>query len=234
MSIRFAILFLLCVNPLIAGADKPDTDETPARIQNAVIQFIESNLRHKYSKFSIDSLAINPHLRLQRCRSEPEVFFPPGQRELGPVTVGIRCREPKAWLIYLRTRISAFGPVVVARRPLRPGVQLTVKDVELKEMDLTRIHQSYFDDPKTVVGKELKRPLAIGRILPPRQVAIPKAVKRGEQVIILAKNHGMQIRMKGTALSDGITGQRISVKNLSSNRLVEGTVQSPGVVEIQF
>ena len=234
MPIRFTICFLLCVNPLIAGADGLDSYESPARIQNAVIQFIESNLRHKYSKFSIDSLAMNPHLHLQRCQPEPEVFFPPGQRELGPVTVGIRCREPKPWLIYLRTRISAFGPVVVAGKPLRTGIRLTAKDVELKEMDLTRIHQSYFEDPHNVVGKEVRRPLAAGNILAPRQLSIPKAVKRGEQVIILAKSQGMQIRMKGTALSDGITGQRIAVKNLSSNRQVEGTVQSPGVVEIQF
>ena len=234
MPIRFAIRFLLCLNPLMAGAAGLAPYEAHARIQSAVIEFIESNLRHKYSKFSIDLPGMNENLQLSRCKSALETFSPPGQREIGPVTVGIRCREPKPWLIYSRARISAFGPVVVTSRPLRKGLRISVKDIELKEMDLTQIHQPFFENPDYVVGSELRRSLAAGSILTTHQLSTPKAVTRGEQVIILAKNHGMQIRMKGKAMSDGMTGQKIAVKNLSSNRLVEGIVQSPGVVEIQF
>ncbi|MGH8549234.1 MAG: flagellar basal body P-ring formation chaperone FlgA [Methylococcales bacterium] len=226
-------LSIWLISPL-AGVAEPDPYEAHSAIQNAVIQFIESNLRHKYSKFEIDLQAMDQRLKLDRCQSPLETFFPAGQRETGPVTVGVRCQIPKPWMIYTRARIKAFGPVVVTRRPLRNGTLISAEDIDLKELELTRIHQPLFDEPGHVLGKELRFSVSAGSILTANQLLTPKAVKKGEQVIILAIKNGMQIRVKGAALSDGITGQKIAVKNLSSNRIVEGTVRSPGIVEVQF
>ncbi|MCI0653257.1 MAG: flagellar basal body P-ring formation protein FlgA [Methylococcaceae bacterium] len=219
---------------MVAEAAEPDPYEAHSTIQNAVIQFIESNLRHIYSRFEIDFQAMDQRLKLDRCQSPLELFFPPGQREIGPVTIGVRCRETKPWLIYVRARIKAFGSAVVTRRPLGNGTLITTEDIGLKEVELTRMHQPFFDDPDRVLGKELRWSLAAGSILTANQLLIPKAVKKGQQVIIQAIDSGLQIRMKGAALSDGITGQKIAVKNLSSNRIVEGTVTSPGIVQVQF
>jgi flagella basal body P-ring formation protein FlgA len=44
----------------------------------------------------------------------------------------------------------------------------------------------------------------------------------------------MRVRMAGTALADGAEGQRITVRNLSSSREVEGVVRSAQTVEIML
>lgn len=215
-------------------AGEPDLYEAHSTIQKSVIQFIESNLRHKYSRIAIDLQAMDQRLQLNRCPAPIEAFSPPGQHEIGSVTVGVRCPGHKPWLVYIRAHINAFGFAVVSRRPLNKGILITLADIDLKEVELTRIHQPFFDDLGDILGKELRWPVPAESILTANQLLIPKAVKKGEQVIVLAINDGMQIRMKGAALSDGITGQKIAVKNLSSNRIVEGTITSPGIVQVQF
>jgi flagella basal body P-ring formation protein FlgA len=233
---RLLYLFWLCtwLSPQTLQADEAGPYEAHSTIRDAVIGFIESNLRHKYPKTEIDLQDLDQRLTLDRCQSPLEIFFPPGQRKIGSVTVGVRCRVPKPWMIYTRARITAFGSAIVTRRPLSNGTLITADDIELRELELTRIHQPFFDDPGLILGKQLRFSLPAGSILTANQLLTPKAVKKGELVIILAINNGMQIRMKGTALSDGNSGQKIAVRNLSSHRIVEGTVKSPGIVQVQF
>jgi flagellar basal body P-ring formation protein FlgA len=233
---RFISSFFMLIlsGPAISAATEPDAYEDHAEIQSAVIGFIESNLRHKYSKFDIELLPMDRRLKFIRCKSPLETFFPPGQTEIGALTVGVRCPSPNPWLIYSRAQVAAFGPVVVTARPLQKGTVITAQDITLKEFELTRIHQPFFDDPEHVVGKELRRSLAAGSILTAHKLAVPKAVKRGQHVIILAKNKGMQIRMMGAAMSDGAIGQTIGVRNISSNRIIQGMIKGPGIVQIQF
>jgi flagella basal body P-ring formation protein FlgA len=40
--------------------------------------------------------------------------------------------------------------------------------------------------------------------------------------------------MSGKALADGVAGQRVQVRNLSSRRVVEGTVVAPGLIRVSL
>jgi flagella basal body P-ring formation protein FlgA len=70
----------------------------------------------------------------------------------------------------------------------------------------------------TVIQKNHLRPLNI--------------VKRGESIVLVASAGTMEVRMQGTAMSDASLGDRVRVKNLSSERVVEGVVDGPGVVRV--
>ena len=233
---RIQIIFWLSIGLIspFSGANEPELYESHARLQSTVIQFIESNLRHKYPKFDIDVKSIDQRLKLVRCQSALETFSPPGHQEIGAITVGVRCTKPKPWLVYTRAHVRAFAAVVVTRRPLRRGTLITDKDIAVKEIELTRMHRQFFVDPASALGKKLRRSLAAGTVLTANKLSIPKAVKRGEQVIILADGNGMHIRMTGAALADGIAGQKIAVRNTSSNRVVQGTIIGPGMVQVLY
>jgi flagella basal body P-ring formation protein FlgA len=62
-------------------------------------------------------------------------------------------------------------------------------------------------------------------------MVIQHAVKKGNQVVILAQIGTLQVRMNGKALSNGAVGERIKVENNSSNRRIEATVIASGVVK---
>lgn len=97
---------------------------------------------------------------------------------------------------------------------------------------VSELHGGYIENPENAVGSALKVAVKRGAPLSPKQLRRPPAVKRGNQVTILGRAGGVEVRMSGTALSDGATGQRIKVRNSSSSRQVEGTVVAVNTVEV--
>lgn len=72
----------------------------------------------------------------------------------------------------------------------------------------------------------------MGTIINSKNLRPQKIIQRGELIMLVATAGQMEVRMSGTALSDGSLGQRVRVKNLSSKRVVEGVVDGPGTVKV--
>jgi flagellar basal body P-ring formation protein FlgA len=53
-------------------------------------------------------------------------------------------------------------------------------------------------------------------------------------VVISARSGAINVRMPGEALSGGILGQQISVRNLTSQRVIKARVMGPGQVEVEM
>jgi flagella basal body P-ring formation protein FlgA len=90
----------------------------------------------------------------------------------------------------------------------------------------------YFNDPALVLGMYAKRPIPEGKALSIHMLQAPHLVRRGQEVILLAKTAGLEVRMKGKALADGAKGDLIQVRNTKSRRIVEGVVTNQGVVRV--
>ena len=102
----------------------------------------------------------------------------------------------------------------------------------LEERDIGTLFSGYFTEIAEVTGLHTKARTGDGHVLTPRVVALPKLVNRGQQITLIAGADGIEVRSRGKALSDGVAGELISVKNLSSNRVVEGVVLEAGLVKI--
>lgn len=97
--------------------------------------------------------ALDSRLRLTRCDAPLAGFQPSGARMLGNTTVGVRCPGTTPWTLYVPVRVSLYGDVVVAARPLARGTQLTDADLKLANRDLAQLHSGYYSniDRKSVV-----------------------------------------------------------------------------------
>jgi len=91
---------------------------------------------------------------------------------------------------------------------------------------------AYYRKPDNVIGMVLSRNISAGKVITPRLIQMPKLIKRGESVTLLAKTPYLAVRMKGKAMEDGTMGQLIKVRNISSNRVVEGIVAKASIVEV--
>ena len=177
---------------------------------------------------------LDSRLRLQACDRPLETFSPPARRKLGRITVGVRCNGAKPWSLYVPVSVSIITKVVVAARDLPRGAILTASDLKLVEQDIARLNRGYIEQPTQAIGKITKRSLQRGHVLTPKQISTPLAVKKGNRVAIVASNSAIQVRMRGKALSNGATGERIRVQNISSKKEIEATVISPGVVRVSM
>ncbi|MBT6277861.1 MAG: flagellar basal body P-ring formation protein FlgA [Chromatiales bacterium] len=177
---------------------------------------------------------LDSRLRLAPCEAPLEAFRPRGGRALGNITVGVRCPGPKLWTIYVPVNISMPGKVLVATQYIPRGEHLRAEHVRLEQRDLATLMTGYFSAVESAVGKRLKRPLAMGSVVTPRMLASPKLVRRGTRVTIIVRRPGLEIRAAGKALRDGAAGDVVPVRNLATRRLVEGTVDSAGVVTVRM
>jgi flagella basal body P-ring formation protein FlgA len=175
---------------------------------------------------------LDPRLRLPACSAPLEGFLPGSMQGRTNVTIGVRCTGTTPWTIYVPVRISAPRPVVILTRPVPRGTALSAQDIDVESREVGSLGSGYFEDPAAVLGKVLTRPGSPGQVLVPTQLTGALAVKRGQQVTLLANSGGILVRMEGTAMADGSIGDRLKVKNNSSARVVEGTVLADGSVEI--
>jgi flagella basal body P-ring formation protein FlgA len=179
----------------------------------------------------LDVATLDPRLRLLACPTPLAGKVTPGARTAARLTIEVSCAEP-AWRVFVPVRIVARERVVVAARTLAPRTALTSADLEVVERELGSLTSGYFRQPDELLGSLPVRALGAGEVLTPALVRPGMLVRRGQRVTLLAQAAGLTVRMAGEAQSDGGLNQRIRVRNLSSERQVEGVVRSADTVEI--
>ncbi|WGV99605.1 flagellar basal body P-ring formation chaperone FlgA [Vibrio sp. YMD68] len=146
------------------------------------------------------------------------------------ITVLIECSEDN-WRLYVPVRITTLGPQVTLSSPLNRGEIISANDVTISMVDLHRFRRQGFSSLNMVIGAKVKRNLNVGSVIQDKDICV---VCRNETVVIRAVKEGMAITTKGIALSDGVAGEQIRVKNSKSNRIIEGRVTGINQVTVQF
>lgn len=205
-------------------------------IRAAVRTFLQQSRTDSNEESDINVGRLDKRLRLGECDQPLAAFFPPGSRTVGNTTIGVRCDGSKPWTIYVTGGVHPISTVLVAAKPLTRGKILTAKDVKFAKRSLTQAGASYIDDINDVVGKKLKRAIDRSTIVQPSMLDNPpvkQVVKKGDRVSIRAGKGGLDVRMSGQALDDGVRGEQIRVRNLSTKQVVEGRVVSPGLIQVE-
>jgi len=85
---------------------------------------------------------------------------------------------------------------------------------------------------KDMVGMEAARALSAGAMLRSSDLIRPQLVRRGEPVTIALRDGGLAITTAGRALGSGAAGDFIRIVSLSTNRTLDGIVESTGTVRV--
>jgi flagella basal body P-ring formation protein FlgA len=219
---------------LPAAASETATPHFLEHIRQQVHGFLLEKIGQDNKNTQIELGGLDDWLQLPRCTDALDIFLPYSGDIQGDTTVGVRCHQPQAWKIYVTARIKLMQPVLVASRTLPRGEILSADDFKAVVQDIYQLHGGYITDSKEVIGKSLKRPLYVGLALTPNVLETPDTIKRGQQVDVIARAGQLQVRGRGVALSHGKPGQMIRVRNLSSKRIVTGTVTYEGNVRINL
>jgi flagella basal body P-ring formation protein FlgA len=141
-----------------------------------------------------------------------------------------RCPAAPGWRhdFVVRARVSA--QVAVTAMPLRAGEALTMDHVTLERRDITLIGDA-IGAPELAVGQTSRRSLRAGEVLRAGQLASPVMVKRGDQVLMVARSEGIEVSMAGEALDAGAHGAVVRVRNAASGQVVRMRVAGAGTVE---
>lgn len=203
-----------------------------ASIREAARDHAAAYLEQQGYRYEIESIPLDPRLRLAACDVPLEAYLPAGGRIGGTSTIGVRCNGSTPWNLFAQVTARIYAEVAVAARPLARGESLGQADVRLEERDITRLPGGFLTSLDEVLGMDVRRPLATGHVLDRGSVQAPTLIRRGQVVTLVAGGDGVEIRASGKALSDGAAGERIRVRNLRSERVVEGLVSADGTVRM--
>ena len=222
-----ALLLFLCL--VAAALPVQATDSQPLE---EIEQAAEAFIANKAMAGTASAGRLDRRLRLARCDQDLQAYLRSGARIQQRTIVGVRCQGSQPWKVYVPVNLVVTQSVVVLRRNLPRGHQITSGDLAIERRDVSRLPGGYLATPAEALGKRLKQSLRAGAIIAPVSLQTELLIRRGQSVTLSAGGAGLSIRMLGKALMDGGLNQRIRVENISSGRVVEGLVRSAERVEI--
>lgn len=167
------------------------------------------------------------------CAKNPVATSTPGsKRTLYRLRYDVTCPGAQGWTITVAVKTAINLPVVIATQTLERGRVVDAQDLVLRVQDIAPLHGQFFTAPEEVTGQTVKRRITASQIVNSAQLDKPVMVERGQSVLMVARQNGIEASTTGEALKQGRKGDVIRVRNISSQRTVDALVTSPGVVQI--
>ena len=165
---------------------------------------------------------LDPALRLPRCGAALVA------RVQGSNSVEVGC--PDGWRLFVPVRVRRSQTVLVLIRGIAPGETITADAFVPETRDASRIVGAAVADPAQAVGRVARRMLSAGAVLSATDLVAQRLIRRGDNVALVSRRGGVEVRVVGKALGDAGESERVTVENLSSRRVVQGVVGPGGDV----
>ena len=165
---------------------------------------------------------LDPALRLPRCGAALVA------RVQGSNSVEVGC--PDGWRLFVPVRVRRSQTVLVLSRGIAPGETITADAFMPETRDASRIVGAAVADPAQAIGRVARRTLSAGAVLSATDLVAQRLIRRGDNVALVSRRGGVEVRVVGKALGDAGESERVTVENLSSRRVVQGVVGPGGDV----
>lgn len=212
---------------------------TPSQSLDLLKNKIEEHVLNELStyadgKIQVSTGTIDSRLNLKACADDKLTILNPYQTPmLNTSTMAIKCiEEDNHWTLYVPIRVTVLKTVLVARQGLIKGKQVTVNDIHETEMDTQKLKLGYFTNKNELIGLICKHDIPPDNPFNPYNIELAKLVHKGEQITIIANHDNLTISVDGIALNEGVLGDTVKVKNLSSKRIIEAQVTGKKNVKV--
>jgi flagellar basal body P-ring formation protein FlgA len=206
----------------------------------SVRQLVEDELRRRLgadaSGLVLRAVELPSPIRVPTGAWDAHLVLPPGAQLLGRTRVqldvavdGLPSRT--AWLTL---DVGRLADVVVATRPIAAGEVVGADALGLDRQDLSALPRDVVTDLAAVVGRTARTALVAYTPLRAAHVAASAAIKRGDTVQLVAERGPLRITALGEAKQDGAAGDRVSVVNRASGKVVMGRVLAANMVAVEF
>ncbi|MGH1360157.1 MAG: flagellar basal body P-ring formation chaperone FlgA [Burkholderiaceae bacterium] len=212
--------FLLAVSsPVAARQTQPARKEAAG--QAALESFVRARVGDQH-RVEITFGKLPNGTKLAPCR-KIEPFLAPGARLWGRSQIGVRCKSGARWTIAVPINVRVFGEVLVATRQLRARVAIDPADVELSEIELTRLPSKPLSDLMAVDGQMTTRSIRTGQPIMAYHLRTEPTIARGDPVRIRVNGRGFSVVTNGSALVSGSDGKSIRVRT-ATGKVVAGVL----------
>jgi flagellar basal body P-ring formation protein FlgA len=170
--------------------------------------------------------SIDPGLRMPACEAGLSAHV--GHRGV----VEVACAGPMAWRLFVPVKVTRLGEALVLLRSVPAGQTISLDMLKTETRDLEGLAAGALARPEQAVGRIAARSLMAGSPLLASDLKSPRLIRRGDQVTLVARRGGLEVRSLGKALGEAGEDEQVNVENASSRRQVRGRVNAAGEVEV--
>lgn len=154
------------------------------------------------------------------------------QQDLRANLFAATIEDAKGQQTSFRGKVYALLDVPVPNRAIAPGEILTAADFNARALPAIGMGRFAVVDLQALVGQEVRRLLPEGRVVQSQSLQAPRAVKRGEKLMLSYRNNALEVTAPARALEDAGLGETVRVLNINSNKTITGIARGNGRVEV--
>jgi flagella basal body P-ring formation protein FlgA len=165
----------------------------------------------------------------------------PGARLGQPIRFILLANGKRVGSAVARLEVTAAAPR--ARRPLARDEEIAAGDIDMDRAEINNVMLQRLPEPTDVVGARARRDVRAGEVLTSALVAVPPAVRSGDEVRVTVTMGSVQVSGVGRASGSGHVGDMVRVRlrleasagqvsTPSSRRLLNARIVGRGAVEI--
>ncbi|MEZ5514839.1 MAG: flagellar basal body P-ring formation chaperone FlgA [Steroidobacteraceae bacterium] len=179
-----------------------------------------------------EAAALDSRLRLARCATPLQAVTTPPRLGQTRIYVAVSCSSGANWRINVPVDLAVEQPVLIVQTPIVRGEPIAPGHVRVERRRVPGLSQRYVADFESLQHHVARRPLSAGEIVTAEVLTPELVIKRGQEIVLLTDIAGISVRASGIALADASLNQRLRVRNLASQRVVEGQVESADTVRV--
>lgn len=111
---------------------------------------------------------------------------------------------------------------------------ISADHITMRKLNISNTRGDYLTQPEEVIGMTVKRRVRDRQPITLNQLESPLLVERGQRVMMVAEQNGVEAHTMGEAMKKGRKGEIIKVKNERSGRVVSAVVTDLGVVSMVY
>lgn len=228
ISRRMGLVFLLSsVAPLASAQVYPLN-----QLKQDIASFLATEYQQvEHARIDINVGNLDNRLRLANC-DQPPAFTSQDPTGLGGnISVKAQCSGSQPWSVHVPAQVTIYRDIPVAIRDIARGEVISQAHMTSSQVNVSGIRQEFLSEASAIFDKEAKRNISKGEPFRTAMLDAPTVVKRGEIVMLESLAGSIKVSSAGTAMVDGRIGQKIRVRNNSSERIISGIVVSQGIVQ---
>lgn len=206
-------------------------------VEAALKKQVESELAQYLQQLGVKAqqqdiqLSLPGSLAERNCREleikRPQQSEPP----LGRLSYSLTCTAPKRWQSRAIAQVKLWLPLVVTTRTLERGEVLSTDMLSVQPQEISVLRHGLEFAAAPLLGMTVKRRISAGDVVSRHLLQAAYLVQKGAQVTLHYAGDGFAVSTAAIALSDGVLGERISVQNISSGKVIDAIVTAENSVE---
>jgi flagella basal body P-ring formation protein FlgA len=154
----------------------------------------------------------------------------PGARTGRPAQFTLRAGSRRVGLAVANVAVTV--PHVRTIAPVDRDEAVSADAVQEQTGDVAGVRFEPLPRLDEVIGAHARRPLAAGEVLSQAVVAVPEAVRAGDEVKVVARVGALEAWGTGRASGSGRVGDVVRITRGSARGLQRALVLSPGIVQV--